>query len=78
VTGDMVEFQATGSPQRLRLVADQNTAYAWSAGLAGGSVLTIGELPVRSDLLSSITFDPVALPDGSYRLEALTTGVNTK
>jgi hypothetical protein len=77
VSGDVVEFQAVGSSDRLRLAGDKNTAYAWTAGPVGHSVVTIDELAIRSDLLSAVTFDPIPLIDGSYRLESLTSGLNT-
>jgi hypothetical protein len=34
--------------------------------------------PCSRTRFPGVTFDPVALPEGSYRLEALMTGVNTR
>lgn len=78
VSGNVIEFQPTGSPDRLRLAADQNTAYSWATGLVGGSALTIDELQRVLHLLAAVTFDPVARPDGTFRLEALIAGVATR
>lgn len=78
VNGDVVEFQEVGAADRLRLRVDENTAYAWGAGLVGGNAITLAELPPRWDLAVSVTFDPLARPDGNYRLEKLITGVNTR
>jgi hypothetical protein len=83
VRGNSIEIQpAAGQALIAGLVfeTDENTVYAWAAGLAGGSALTLDELPgLRNpQLLASVTFDPVAKTNGSYRLERLVTGVNTK
>ncbi len=78
VNGNVVDFQVVASPERLRLIADENTAYSWSVGMTGGSALTIEELAQRWDLLAGVTFDAAALPDGTYRLEALRAGIATK
>jgi hypothetical protein len=78
VSGNVIEFQSAESPDRLRLVADENTAYAWAVGLAGGSAVTIDELQKWLHLLAGVTFDPIARSGGTFRLETLRTGVATK
>jgi hypothetical protein len=83
VRGNSIEIQPVAGQAHIAalvLETDDNTAYAWEAGLAGGSALTLDELPELQDpqVLTSVTFDPVAKTDGSYRLERLVVGVNTK
>jgi hypothetical protein len=78
VKADVIEFQEVGSAEHLRLRTDDNTAYTWTAGLAGGNVVTIDELAPRWDSLVSVTFDPLSQSDGSHRLESLITGLDTK
>jgi hypothetical protein len=78
LNADVIEFQEVGSAEHLRLRTDDNTAYTWTAGLAGGNVVTIDELPPQWDSLVSVTFDQLSQADGSHRLEALITGWNTK
>lgn len=66
--------------EHLTLRADENTAFAWRAGDAGGTARSLTELaPVPgTTLLDQATFEDVPSADGSYRLERLVTGVNTR
>lgn len=72
------------SGSRLVLRADANTAYSWAAGLVGGSALTLDELvrglqvvPHGTEL-AAVVFENTPAPDGSYRLESLATGIDTR
>ena len=78
VSAGVLEFQEDGSADRLRLRPDENTAYTWTAGVAGGNVVTIDELGPRWNTLVSVTFDPLTQADGTHRLETLITGWNTR
>jgi hypothetical protein len=73
VKGNVIEFEAAGSSAQLRLIADDNTAYGWTAGPTSGSAITLMDLPLSrtGDGLVAVTIDRVPQPDGSYRLHEL-------
>lgn len=70
--------------EHITLRADDNTAFAWSAGLVGGTARSLTELVQNNQLLGGstmlhqITFEDVLASDGSYRLEDLVTGINSR
>ena len=69
---------------RLTLYADENTAFAWSAGDVGGTAITLedlvrsGHLMPGSSVLTSVSFEDAPRVDGSLRLERVITGVYTR
>jgi 2-methylcitrate dehydratase PrpD len=78
------EAAGHGIGTRLTLRSDANTAYAWSAGLAGGTAVSLDDLAQRgqmvagSQVLASVTFENAQVSDGSFRLESVRTGANSR
>ena len=84
--GSATPAPIVGGQQRFVLRADADTQFSWGAGALGGTAASLDELVQRNlvgvgdgaGAIVQVTFDPQQRSDGTYRLEALLTGVMTR
>jgi hypothetical protein len=82
VVSVQLPVQSGGVGGTVRLRADRDTGLSWVSGLARGTASSLPELVQREGLgrgsMVEVRFDRTLQPDGTHRLEVLTTGIASK